>query len=71
MKFERDKEVSTNFYSAVTIAGDKLKKLESRIEKVVKENTEQVKAVLSMQDRLSMTERHYPANTAISRIYAE
>ena len=29
---------------AVTIAGDKLKKLESRIEKVVKENTEQVKS---------------------------
>ena len=36
VKFDRDKEVSTNFYSAVTIAGDKLKKLESRIEKVVK-----------------------------------
>lgn len=44
VKLERDKEVSTNFYSAVTIAGDKLKKLESRIEKVVKENTEQVKS---------------------------
>ena len=33
VKFDKDKEVSTNFYSAVTIAGDKLKKLESRIEK--------------------------------------
>lgn len=44
VKFDKDKQVNTNFYSALTVASAKLEKLESRIEKVVKENTEQVKS---------------------------
>lgn len=44
VKFDNDKQVNTNFYSALTVASTKLEKLESRIEKVVKENTEQVKS---------------------------
>lgn len=44
LKLDKDKQTNTNFYSAITISDAKLEKLESRIEKVVKENTEQVKS---------------------------
>lgn len=44
IKFEHDKQTKTNFYSAVTISKDRLSQLEGRIERVVRENTEQVKS---------------------------
>lgn len=64
-KYDNGKEKNENFYAAKTIAKDKLEKLERRIEKVIKDNTEQVKS--GVADAMPLAEN----GTSISCKYCE